>query len=838
MKKNLFKTFAFFISFATVVACGEKKVGETEVENIIQQMTLEEKIDFLGGYNEFNIRGYEQYGIPETHIADGPIGVRNFGPSTAYPSSITLAASFDKAIAKDVGAAIGKEARGKNAHIMLGPGMNIYRMSICGRNFEYLGEDPYLAGQLAKEYVIGMQEQGIIANAKHYLANNHERNRHHSTSEIDERTMHEIYLPAFKACVEEGDVASIMTSYNLINGIHASEHNQLNNEILKGEWGFEGFIVSDWASTYDGLACAKGGLDLEMPSGAMMNKETLIPAIESGDLDEALIDDKVRRILKTYARFGLFENPDLRANYTLDSAWVRKVALDAARGGMVLLKNEENTLPFNKEEIKSIAVLGPYSKEMNSGGRGSSYTQPLHPLNMVDAVKKVVGSDVDVVSESGIFVGVPFPAGIFDDFPFYVKKDGKKVQGASAEYYLGKKLAGDIVHTQHFDKIDIADEVLWAPEVIPTRDFSVRFTCYFTPEESGYYSIAGCGDDGYRIFLDDVEIVSMWQDQGPTNAKHDVFLNGGQEYKVVEEYYQAGGGGMVQLGVKKVELDTPPEQYTDIALEKAKNVDLVIMTVGFSGVNEGEAADRTFEMPYEQADFINKVAAVNENVVVVVTAGGGFETASWIDNVKGLLLGWYPGQEGTLAAAEILFGITNPSGKLPATFENKIEENPWYPYYYTNDDSKVEYGEGIFVGYRHWDKSDVKPAFPFGYGLSYTTYAYADAATDKAEYASGESVKVSVKIKNSGAVDGAEAVQVYVADKESELPRPVKELKDFAKVQLKAGEEKTIEFELAKEAFMYYNPEKGGWVLEPGAFDILIGTSSVDITQTVSINIK
>ena len=350
--KKIFLPLLSVLFVSIIISCQTDK-NSVDIEQIIQSMTLEEKIDFIGGFEDFNIRAYEHLGIPEIRLADGPVGVRNFGKSTAYPAGINLAASFDKEMAHKIGAAIAMEARAKNAHIMLGPAMNIYRMPPCGRNFEYMGEDPYLAGQLAKEFTIGMQNQGVIACAKHYVANNQDYNRHHVSSDMDERTLHEIYLPAFKASVTEGNVATIMTAYNLINGIHASEHNYLNNDLLKGEWDFEGFIMSDWVSTYDGLACAKGGLDLEMPSGAMMNQETLIPAIENGELDEAVIDDKIRRILNVYKRFDLFENPDISLGFELDKEHVRQVALDAARGGMVLLKNDSGFLPLKKEEIKT-----------------------------------------------------------------------------------------------------------------------------------------------------------------------------------------------------------------------------------------------------------------------------------------------------------------------------------------------------------------------------------------------------------------------------------------------------------------------------------------------------
>jgi beta-glucosidase len=813
--------------------------SKNRIDSIIAKLSLEQKIDFIGGYKEFNIRGNEQLGIPEIHIADGPVGVRNFGRNTAYPASINLAASFDKEMAYRIGKSLGLDGRSKNAHIVLGPGMNIYRMPICGRNFEYLGEDPYLAGQLSKQYIIGMQDQGVMACAKHYTANNQEFNRHHCSSDMDERTLHEIYLPAFKTSVTEGKVATVMTAYNLINGIHASEHNYLNNEILKGKWAFDGFIISDWVSTYDGLACAKGGLDLEMPSGAMMNKETLIPAIEKGELDVAIIDDKIRRILTTYERFGLFENPDLRIGFTLDSNFVRNTAIDAARGGMVLLKNDNNILPLNQEKIKTIAIIGPNGDPLVSGGGGSSWTQPLYPLSLVDAVNKIAGKNVNVIYEKGIFTGVYFPSNMFENFDFYVYQDGKKVTGVDAVFFNGKKPEGDVIYKKFYPNLNLTNGDLWDAAEVPEVNFSARFTCYYTPKESGYYSIGGLGDDGYRIFLDGVQIIDMWRDQGPTSSKYDSFLNGGQEYKVVVEYYQSGGGADIKLGAVKVILDKQPEEYTIHALEAARKADLVIMAVGFNPSNESEAFDRTFEMPYNQSKFINDIATVNNNIVVVLNSGGNVEMNSWIDNVKGLLMAWYPGQEGNLAAAEILFGITNPSGKLPASFEYKIEENPCYNSYFDHDDDKkVFYSEGIFMGYRYWDKASTKPRFPFGFGLSYTTFSYSNLKTDKTKYAKGESVIVTVTIKNTGSKQGAEAVQLYVSDLKSSLPRPIKELKEFTKVELSPNQEKTITFTLDNQAFMFYDPEKKDWIIESGEFEILTGGSSVDIEQRINITIN
>jgi beta-glucosidase len=330
----------------------------------------------------------------------------------------------------------------------------------------------------------------------------------------------------------------------------------------------------------------------------------------------------------------------------------------------------------------------------------------------------------------------------------------------------------------------------------------------------------------------------MWRDQYPTSTKYEGFMNGGQEYKLVLEYYQSRDGAKISLGAVKVNLDKQPAQYTSQALEVAKNADLVIMAVGFNPLNEREAFDRTFEMPYNQSGFINEIAAVNKNIVVVLNSGGNVEMNSWIENTKALLMAWYPGQEGNLAAAEILFGLTNPSGKLPVSFEYNLEDNPCYNSYFDHDnDKKVFFNEGIFMGYRYWDKVESRPRFPFGFGLSYTSFTYSNIQTDKQVYTKEDTVLVNVTVKNTGNYKGAEAVQLYVSDLKSSLPRPLKELKGIDKVELSVNEEKIITFSLDKKAFMYYNPEKKDWVFEPGKFEILIGGSSVDIGQRSIITI-
>jgi beta-glucosidase len=640
--------------------------------------------------------------------------------------------------------------------------------------------------------------------------------------------------------VEEGNVAVVMTSYNLVNGIHASQNDVLNNKILKDNWKFKGFVVSDWISTYDGVACAKGGLDLEMPSAKFMNAENLIPAIQDGTLPLSVIDDKIRRILTDYDRFGLLEKADISKGYIFDEEKSRSVALNAAREGIVLLKNDHNFLPLDVKKIKSIAVIGPNAFPAVTGGGGSSLVETDHSISLLEAIKQQVGDNVKVTYNRGISTGEELPDGFFNNFNFYIKDStGKRIKGVSAEFYNNEKLLGNVVTTKTFDRLNLQRESHNISN-ISAESCSARFTCYFSPEETADYLIAVAGDDGYRLFVDGQKVIDDWKTHGEKVNKYHAIFEKGREYKFVVEYFQSGGDAVIRLASqKRVSKVEDKDAFLNEALENAKKADLVILSVGFDSKTESEGFDRDFVMPYDQNGLISRVASVNPNALVVLNAGGNVDMNDWIDKVKGLLHAWYPGQEGATAVAEIIFGKTNPSGKLPVSFEYKPEDNPTFKSYWDDDkDLKVNFSEGIFIGYRHYDKSNVKPRFPFGYGLSYTTFKYGNLNASVTHIRAGDTLKFSVDVTNTGKVDGAEAVQVYVADLKSSLPRPVKELKSFGKVFLNKGQTKTIPFELDEGAFSFYDPLKHCWVTEPGEFTVMIGSSSVDIRQKFKVILK
>jgi beta-glucosidase len=800
---------------------------DQRAESLLKQMTLEEKIAYIGGYNNFYIRAIPRLGIPELKMADGPAGVRNYGPATAFPTGIAMAASWDTALIERVGTMMGKDARARGVHFLLAPGMNIYRAPMCGRNFEYFGEDPFLASRIAVADIAGIQSQSVIATAKHYAANNEEWDRHRVSSEVDERTLREIYLPAFEASVKDGHAGAIMDSYNLVNGVHATQNSHLNTEIAKHEWGFRGIIMSDWDATYDGIAAANGGLDLEMPSGKFMNAATLLPAVHSGRVSESVIGDKLRRILRTAIAFGFFDHPQTDNSIPLDNPEAHTVALEAARGSIVLLKNN-GILPLDPSKLKSVALIGPNAEAAAWGGGGSGLVQPFHAISPLEGVHKYLGTSVKVDYSPGVLL----MSQVFRDSKFTTTADGA-TPGLSAEYFNNKDLAG----TPAVTRTDAHIAFDWGQGSYtsqgPADNFSARWIGYFTPLESGSYSFAVSGDDGFRLYVDDHLVIDQWIYQGETLIEKKLDLKAGLHYKVRLEYFEGDGDAKIGFGITH-----GGNHALDVARALASRSDAVVLCVGFSAMTEGEGFDRPFELPQDQQVLIKSILAANKNVIVVINAGGNVDMSQWIDAPSAVLYAWYPGQEGGTALAETLFGKINPSGKLPISLERRWEDNATFNSYYDNNGSKhVAYSEGVFLGYRHFDKTGTKPLFPFGYGLSYTRFEYSGLTITPASVKQGTEVTVTYTVKNVGSLRGAEVSEVYVGDQHSRVPRPVKELKGFAKTTLQPGESKLVSVSLDARAFSYYDVSKHAWTIDPGKFDILVGASSQNINLRGSVTI-
>ncbi|NML21239.1 hypothetical protein HHL16_10170 [Pseudoflavitalea sp. G-6-1-2] len=800
---------------------------EARVNDLLSRMTLEEKIDYIGGYKGFYIRGIERLGLPEIKLTDGPVGTHKDGKSTAYPASILSAATWDTALVYQLGKQLGRDSKARGVHVLLAPGVNILRAPMGGRNFEYFSEDPYLNSRVAVAYVKGLQDEKVVATVKHYAANNQEWDRHNTSSDIDERTLHEIYLPVYKATVQEAKAGSIMTSYNPVNGVHASQNDVLNNKILKQKWGFDGFVMSDWSSTYDGVAAANGGLDLEMPRARSMTKEILIPAIQKGLVKESTIDDKVKRMLRIIFRFGFFDNKQLDTSIPMDNPDAAKVALELARSGMVLLKNKGSLLPLDASKTKTLAVIGPNANAYISGG-GSSYTFPFHSVSTLQGINNVVPQVKTVYAP-----GLPTLPDLVSQSVFYTEK-GSSVKGLKAEYFSNIKLEGAPAKTVIDTTISINNgwHIAAENQGIPFDHCSMRWTGVVRPSKSAGYRFTVRGFDGFRLYVDTALVINEWRDQGITTREAVVQFEAGKEYTVRLEYFANVHPVDISFAWREDKI------LFDEAVTAAATSDAAIVCIGFNESSERESNDRTFALPQYQDSLVQSIVAANPNTIVLLNAGGNADMSRWINKVPALLHIWYAGQEGGTAIAEALFGKLNPSGKLPVSFEKQWADNPAYNYYYDSANSKrVTYKEGLFMGYRHYDRSTVKPLFPFGFGLSYTSFSYS-GLTLKNVAAKEPKVIVQFKLTNTGKTAGAEVAQVYVREVNAKEKRPYKELKGFAKVFLQPGETKTVKVSLDKSAFEYYRVAKHDFAHDAGEFEIMVASSAESIKLSKKITIK
>jgi beta-glucosidase len=634
--------------------------------------------------------------------------------ATSFPSGVAMAATWDTDLVQREGVAIAQEVKALGRDMILGPTVNINRVPLWGRNFEGYGEDPYLAARLGVAYIKGVQSEGVIPSVKHFAANNEEFERHRIDEKIDERTLHEIYLPAFKAAVEEAGVWTVMSCYNKVNGLHCAESPQLLTDVLKKEFGFKGFVISDWGSTYSTAPTVNAGMDLEMPGGKPMQAwfatgqpaaagngagwltaDKVLAEVKAGSITEATLDDNVSRILRVIFESGLFDHPHPGGG-EVDTPEQRAVALRGATEGIVLLKNAGSLLPLDAKKIHSIAVIGPNASVARTGGGGSSLVRPKSATAPLDGIKQRAGDTITVRFEMGV-----------------------GMQGEDARYE--------------------------------------------TPEAR--------------------------------------------------------------------------EKLLKDAVDAAAQSDVAIVVVGRYPKLEGESFDvKTMDLPTGQDELIAAVEKANPRTVVVLNTGDPVTMTRWIDTTPALLDMWYGGQEGGNALAAILFGDANPSGKLPVTLPKRFEDSPAYGHY-PGENLHVDYAEGIYVGYRYFDTRKMEPQFPFGYGLSYTTFKYSDLTMWPSKL-NGKEPAVSLQVTNTGSHDGAEVVELYIHDGHSKIDRPVHELKDFKRVELKAGETKTVEFWLGREDLSYWSPEKKDWVVDPGKFEIQVGSSSRDIRLRATLDLK
>ena len=665
--------------------------ADARAEDLLARLSLEEKIKLLGGTG-FTTQPIPRLGIPAFQMADASMGVRYEMPSPAYTASVCLAACWDAALAQRVGTSLGRDCRARGAHFLLAPGVNLYRAPLNGRNFEYMGEDPVLAGDLAAAFIRGVQSQEVAATVKHFVANDQEAGRDYVSSDVDERTLRELDLRAFQIAIRDGQPKCVMSSYNLTNGVHMSQYRWLLTDILKGEWDFRGLLMSDWYSCHDTLGIANAGLDLEMPEGKYYTVAKLQPLLADHQVTTQTLDDKVRRLLRVAFELSWFDRPQRDASLPPDDPASYVVNKDEARGGITLLKNTANLLPLDPAKVKRLVVVGPNSAHPVTGGGGSSFVAYSHAISVLDALQQAAPAAVSPVAWS-------------------------------------------------------------AAQISPDTG------------EAGKQAVREA---------EAVVVCVGFDDPGAFQADH-------------------------------------------------------------GSADEREGWDRTYALPPGQMDLINTLAKLNPHLVVVLNAGGSVETAPWIEHVPVLLHAYYPGSEGNQALAEIIFGQTSPSGKLPFSWEKSWEESPAYGNYPDREHPQSNtYKEGVFLGYRWFDAKHKEPLFPFGFGLSYTQFAFSGL---KAVRSGADAVELTAEVRNTGARAGAEVVQVYAAAPAGTLPRPPRELKAFAKVFLQPGETKTVSMQVKFADLAAWDPGDKKWKVFPGEYVFQAGDSSRDLPLRAALTL-
>jgi beta-glucosidase len=813
---------------------------EARVESLLQQMTLEEKVALLAGQDSWNTVPIERLGIPSLTMTDGPFGVRTqpdpgriHSPATAFPTGVSLAATWDPGLVEQAARAMAEETLALGCDILLGPCVNIVRHPLAGRNFETYSEDPYLAGKIGAAWVRGLQSQGVGASLKHFAANNQETERMRGSSEVDERTLREIYLPAFETIVKETQPWTVMCSYNRLNGVYASQHHWLLTEILRDEWGFYGAVVSDWRANHTVFESVAGGLDLEMPGPARFYGDLLVEAVLTWQIKAELVDQAARRILRLVARAGHLEPGASRPAGSLNTPAHQALALQVAEGAATLLKNEGGLLPLDFEILSNLAVIGPNAAMGGINGGGSSSVEPPYWVTPLQGLQEYFGDQLTIEYQPGCDNLDGYDP---QDLPV-LSKQLTRTEGGEAgllgEYFSNSDLAGapDVIQLEPRLKFT------WfqAPPFEGLgEDYSLRYSGWLQVPESGRHTFGVMHTGFLRIYVDD-ELVLESRAQTDPSTTYNVSGKGsatcelaaGRDYRIRVEFTRLKLGPITSMRIGFAYTpDNAQDERLARAIELAHRSQAVVIFAGMGESFETEGADRPhMDLPGGQNELIQAVVQANPNTVVVLNAGAPVRMP-WIDRARAVLLAYYPGLEGGRAVARLLAGQVNPSGKLPVTFPHRLDDTPAFLNF--PGQRQAVYGEGIFVGYRYYDTRDMPVLFPFGHGLSYTQFEYSQLELP-AQAQAGETIEVSLDVRNTGERAGAEIVQLYVSDLQAGLPRPPKELKGFQKIELQPGETQKLRFQLDKRAFAFYDPQRQDWVVEPGLFEILAGSSSTDL---------
>ncbi|KAJ2927902.1 hypothetical protein H1R20_g9210, partial [Candolleomyces eurysporus] len=827
-------------------------MSSLDIEEVISKLTLSQKIKLLTGLGWWHTEPIPSAGIPSMRFSDGPNGIRgtrffNGVPSNCFPSSTGLGASFDLELAREVGEALGEEARAKGCHVLLGPTVNTQRSPLGGRSFESFSEDPHLNGHIAASYINGLQSKGVAATIKHFVANDQEFERFSISSEVSERALREIYLKPFQIAIKESNPWALMTAYNRVNGVHVSEDSRLVDGILRKEWGFQGMVMSDWIGVYSTVESIKAGVDLEMPGPSVMRGRAVERAVIAQKLFPADIDARVRKILgllKHARESGIpFDGPE----EALDTPATRAILRKAAAESVVLLKNEKGLLPL-REQVRKIAVIGPNAKIAITSGGGSARlrsTYTVSPLEGITEAAKKTGAGVTYALGTSSYKQLPVLN------PYISTAEGGP--GMDIEFWNDEPSADFLnLHpefTGHFKSptwttSTLNTECIMFDGIDKKVNYScwMRFTCTFTPDESGDWefelNLAGRGN----LFVDGKLVLDLstnppqgesFFELGTASVRAVVQgLKENQAYSLELRLSSAefvGRGPPIQCwgGIRLGAIPkTDPEEEIKKAAQLAKASDVAIVVVGLNHDWESEGYDRAdLELPGLTNRLVSTVLTANP-ATIVVNQSGSAVTMPWAKEASTLIQAFYGGNELGNGLADVLFGRVNPSAKLPLTFPARLEDVPSYPSFgnRVQEHGKVLYNEGVFVGYRGYEIKNIQPLFPFGFGLSYSTFQYDDL--EATAPTSEGSFTISFKITNTSNIGGKEVSQIYVSDPESSLPRPRKELKGFVKTELKAGETKRVQIALDREALGFYDDRQTRWVAEKGVFRVSVGQSS------------
>lgn len=740
-----------------------------------------------------------------------------------------MASTWNADLIEKLGQAVAEEAISKDVQVVLGPTINIHRTPIGGRNFECYSEDPYLSGILAAAFINGIQGQGVGACVKHFVCNDSEFERHTISTEVDERTLREIYLRPFEIAVKRSHPWTIMSSYNRINGVYACSHDYLINQVLKTQWGFQGLVISDWFAAKETVANALGGLDLEMPGPAIAWGEALMAAVNDGSVPESVIDDKVSRLLRVIEWSGRFEDQQEKPEQGLDKPEHRLIAYQAAAEGMVLVKNN-GILPLQNDAIRSLAVIGPNTRDFRIMGGGSSSLKSHYVSTPLDALnEKLVNAQI--TTAMGCLTHKYIPEAERQCLSPDLDSDA---QGLLCRFYSGK-IGSELVAERVIAPANI--RLLGVAEGAN----SAQVEGYYRAGEAGDYEFGLLSTGQAKLYVNDELLIDNWTEteqgqafftQATTEKRGLVSLVEGQSAKIRIEFEANPENNFraVRYGI----LPPQPEDSIADAVAVARQADAVLLMVGTNDDWETEGNDREMlELPGDQNELIRQIVRANPKTVVVNNSGSPV-AMPWLDDVPAVIQSWFPGQEFGNALVDILLGKINPSGKLPITFPKRLKDTPAYTNY-PGEFGKVNYGEGLFVGYRWYDKREIEPLLSFGHGLSYTSFDYSDLRVSDFDRANG--AVVSFSLSNSGSMDGMETAQVYIEPLRSPVARPKQELKAFIKVDLAVGEKKPLSIRLDAEAFAHWDLGQSNWLVAPGAYRIHVGSSSRDFKLTEEITL-